>query len=209
MSVYQVAVHLVCRCGNAVDRVIALPADVAPPTSFVCSNCTAGISMTDGRSETDLKTTELARRVHREGRSTSVIPGDQEESAMDRWRRRNPVWGRVYRQLHRAGYRRPKQIKHHPPPEDVMTEWFRRVVEFGWTCADCKGALTQETVHCWRESPGIGHAFQLDECLPLCQICTKRRAARIRWSRENTGHDAAENDSLIHEGQTSAAKLRK
>src|ERR1700675_2617360 len=105
---------LACRsCGT--DQEFGLPDGVTAPPNFLCKDCTAGRSMRNVQNVADVKTTELASRVYREGRGENVVPSEPEESAIGRWNRLNPEWRRVYRQLHRAGYRRPKRAKDHPP----------------------------------------------------------------------------------------------
>jgi hypothetical protein len=184
-----------CRdCGTSKE--FNLPDDALPPPSFLCSGCSAGKSMTDGRTAEDVKQTALAKRVHREGRGVNVIPDEPGQSPVARWHKRNPVWRKVYRQLHRAGYRRRPDEQ--TTPADVVAAWFARVAGFDWQCADCDVAVIEETVHCLRSVSG--HPFRLNDCLPLCRSCTKRRAAETRWDREKTRQHAADNPSIHIEG---------
>jgi hypothetical protein len=185
-----------CRECNKPQE-IAMPGDVTPPLNFLCKDCSAGRSMTDGLTVADVKTTALASRVYREGRAENVVPSEPGESAIERWNRLNPIWRRVYRQLHRAGYRRPKRAKGHPPSE-MIAQWYEQVARFDWRCADCHTELTRETVHCWRSDSG--QSFRVEDCVPLCQRCVKRRAANIRW-KNNRPH-AEDNRTYINEGMS-------
>jgi hypothetical protein len=188
---------LACRsCGT--DQEFGLPDGVTPPPSFLCKDCTAGRSMTDGQNVADVKQTKLAKTVHREGRGDNVVESEPGESAIGRWNRLNPEWRRVYRQLHRAGYRRPKRAKGHPPPSEVVAAWYEQVAEFNWQCADCNASLTRETVFCSHPDSG---RFRLEDCMPVCRRCSKARAAQVRWHREKNRHDARENPLSSSEGK--------
>jgi hypothetical protein len=191
-------VKLVCRgqgCGKKQSFPVA--DGVTPSPNFLCRDCTAGRSMTDGRNVADLNKTELASRVYREGRGENVVPSEPGESAIGRWNRLNPEWRRVYRQLHRAGYRRPKRAKDHPPPSVIVALWHQQVARFDWKCADCNAELTPETVHCSHPESG----FRLEDCVPVCRRCSRVRAAQVRWHREKNRQDARENLLSISEGK--------
>jgi hypothetical protein len=210
---------LKCRgCGR--DREITIPDGVTRPQNFLCRDCTAGRSMTDGRSVADVQNTELAGRVLREGRADNVVESEPGESAIERWRRLNPEWHRVYRQLHRAGYRRPKRTDH-PPASVMIAQWYEQVARFDWRCSECRAELTREMVCCSRSDcqrsfhssavrtietstpPESGRTFRLEDCVPLCPRCAKRRAANARW--KNNRPDAEGNDLFIGEGKECTA----
>jgi hypothetical protein len=187
-------VRLACR-GCRTTQSLTIPHGVTPPPNFLCRDCTAGRSMTDGRNVADVKTTELAARVLREGRADNVVESE-EESAIDRWKRLNPEWRRVYRQLHRAGYRRPKRTDH-PPSSAIIALWYDQVAHFDWRCSECRAELTRETVCCSRSDSG--RSFRLEDCVPLCLRCAKCHAANVRW-KENRP-DAEEYDLYVSEGE--------
>jgi hypothetical protein len=169
-------VQLTCR-GCGANQEFNLSDGTVPPPNFLCRSC-AGSSP----------------------ESSPKKPNDMEAVRSKDWRGKNRTWVRVYKQLHNAGYRRPKRIKNHPPAEDVVAAWLAHIATFNWRCAECDAELTRETVCCWHPENG---RFRLEACVPVCVRCAKRRAARIRWSCGQSPHHAEENRSSILEGKES------